>query len=372
MKTIFTLLFLALCLPASAQLDEIRSAMEAEIAAKHAAGVVTLVMQDGEVAHHEATGFSDLEKRVAMKKDAVFWIASMTKSVTATTILTLVDEGKLDLDAPAATWLPEVGRVKLADGQPPQRPITLRDLMSHTSGLAFPPRKANDGAHSLKSYVTQLLRAPLEFEPGSAYRYGFGLTVAGRIAEIVADKPFERLMRERVLDPLGMDDTAFNPPDRLRKRVPYSYKFDGDGLAIAYNPFHTSDARVPRMVEPSGGLFSTAADMATFYQMILNGGVHKGRRIVSKESIKEMTLAHRAGGKALNYGLGWMCNNPERSPVRGFSNRSFGHGGAYATHGWVDPDNGTVAVLMAQNVMVPGSRELRNAFHGKVTGSRAR
>ena len=361
-----TLLFLG---RASAQLHEIRAAMNAEVSAGHAAGVVTLVMKDGKVAHHEAAGFADLENRVPMKKDAVFWIASMSKSITATTILTLVDEGKLSLDEPAAKWLPEVGKVKLANGQPPQRPITLRDLMSHTSGLAFPPRKANDGAQSLATYVPQLLRDPLEFEPGSAYRYGFGLTVAGRIAEIVSGKSFERLMRERILEPLGMSDTAFNPPDRLRARIPFSYKTVGDDLVIAYNPFHTSDSRVPRMIEPSGGLFSTASDMATFYQMILAGGVHAGRRIVSASAIKEMTRPHQAGGKTLNYGLGWMCNHAEKSMIRDFSDRAFGHGGAYATHGWVDTKNGTVAVLMVQNVMVKGSGELRKAFHDKVTAT---
>jgi CubicO group peptidase (beta-lactamase class C family) len=346
--------------------------MKAEIAAGHAAGVVTLVMRDGELAHHAASGFADLERKVPMPRDAVFWIASMTKSVTATTIMTLVDEGKLGLDVPVSKWLPEAGKVKMADGRSPARPITLRDLMSHTSGLAFPPRKANDGAHSLQSYVTQLLRAPLEFEPGSDYRYGFGLTVAGRIAEIAAGRPFEELMRERVLDPLGMGDTAFNPPDRLRDRIPFSYKTEEGRLVIAYNPFHTPDARVRRMVEPSGGLFSTAADMATFYQMILDGGLHQGRRILTKAAVAEMTRPHHAGGRTLNYGLGWMCSHPDRVIIKGFSERAFGHGGAYATHGWVDPENGTVSVLMVQNVMVQGSGELRKAFHEKVTGGASR
>lgn len=374
---VLTALFGAVLAPASARdpdfakLNAIVPAMEAELAAHHAAGVVTLVMKDGKVVHHAATGFADLETQEPMKKDALFWMASMSKSVSVATILTLVDEGKLSLDEPASTWLPSVGKVKMEDGQPPARPITLRDLMSHTSGLAFPPRKANDGAHSLKSYAEQLLKAPLAFEPGSNYQYGFGITIAGRIAEIVSGKPFDVLMEERILTPLGMTDTAMHPGDDLRVRIAKTYKTaeDGDALMRGYNPFVTSDAGVRRMTEPSGGLFSTAADFATFYQMVLNQGVHDGKRIVSAAAIAEMTKPHTAGGKLLNYGLGWMCNTPEKAMIPGFSNRAGGHGGAYATHGWIDPEHGIVAVFLVQNVMVNGSGDMRKAFHEKVVGA---
>lgn len=180
------------------EIAAISSAMESELAAHHAAGVVTLVMQDGKIVHHAATGVADLERRVPMTRDAVFWIASMTKSISVTTIMTLVDEGKLSLDEPASQWLPSLAKVTLADGSPPARPVTLRDLMSHTSGLAFPPRKPDDGAQSLRRYADELVVAPLEFEPDSGYRCGFGITVAGRIAEIVSGKTFDTLMRERV------------------------------------------------------------------------------------------------------------------------------------------------------------------------------
>lgn len=346
-------------------LPAVVAAMKSELAARHAAGVVTLVMREGRLRHLDAAGYADLERRKPMRADALFWIASMTKSLSATTIMTLVDEGKLSLDEPVSRWLPAAGKVKLADGKPPARPITLRDLMSHTSGLAFPPRKPTDGAITLKAYVENLLKAPLEFEPGSNYRYGFGITVAGRVAEIVSGKPFDQLMRERLLDPLGMKDTVFHPDERFRARIAHTYKTSPDGRSLerGYNPFVTSDAGVRRMTEPSGGLFSTASDMARFYQMILDGGVYRGRRIVSRESIEEMTRPHRAGGRLLNYGLGWMCNTPERSPIKGFSDRSFGHGGAFATHGWIDPQSRTVAVFMVQNVLLKGSREMREAFH---------
>ncbi len=378
MKTLFlsSLHAVILCLtpvgakePAVADpLAAVIPAMEAQIEAGHTAGAVTLVMRDGKLAHHAAVGLADREQGTPMTKDALFWIASMTKSVSVTTIMTLVDEGKLSLDEPAATWLPAIGKMKLADGKAPARPVTLRDLMSHTSGLQFPPRKANDGAQSLRGYVDQLVKAPLSFEPGADYEYGFGITVAGRVAEIVSGKPFDVLMRERILDPLGMSDTAFHPDDALRARIAKAYKTSegGESLERGYNPFHTSDAGVRRMTEPSGGLFSTAADMARFYQMILDGGVWEGKRIVSEAAITEMTRPHDAGDTELTYGLGWMCNRPDQMIVKGFSATGYGHGGAFATHGWVDPERKLVVILMIQNVMVEGTGEVRKAFHEAV------
>lgn len=350
-------------------LSQIQPTMETEIAAHHAAGVVTLVMRDGKIVHQSAAGNADLDKKTPMTTDSVFWIASMTKSVSATTIMTLVDEGKLSLDEPASKWLPELGKVKLANGQPPARPIALRDLMSHTSGLAFPPRKATDGAHSLKSYTAELVKAPLAFEPGTSYEYGFGITVAGRIAEIVSGKPFDALVNERIIVPLSMNDTSFHPDDRLRARIAKTYKTDddGEGLVRANNPFVTADAGDRRMTEPSGGLFSTARDMSKFYQMILDGGVYEGKRIVSAAAIAEMTHPHPASGK-VSYGLGWQCSHPDKPTIAGFSTKAFGHGGAFATHGWIDPEQRLVTVFMVQNVLIKGSGDIRNAFHAKVTG----
>ena len=356
--------------PSPARLAEIHAIMESEIAAHHAAGIVTLVMHDGAVIHHDAAGMADRENSVSMTEDKVFWIASMTKSLSVSTIMTLVDEGRLSLDAPASTWLPELGAVKLVTGKPPSRPITLRDLMSHTSGLAFPPRKPTDGAQSLKGYVMELIKAPLAFEPGSDYQYGFGITVSGRIAELVTGQPLDELMQERLLGPLGMKDTSFHPDERLRARFAKTYKTseNGPGLVAAYNPFVMPDVSVRRMTEPSGGLFSTAADLARFYQMILSGGVHEGKRLLSRASIDEMTRPHRAGGKWLNYGLGWQCNLPEKASVPGFSANAFGHGGAFATHGWIDPERRLVTVFLVQNVLVTDGGKARQAFHAKVVG----
>jgi CubicO group peptidase (beta-lactamase class C family) len=349
----------------TAKLALIRPAMEAAVSAKQAAGIVTLVLENGKVVHHEAAGMADRQKAKPMDKDAVFWIASMTKSINATAVMVLVDEGKLSLDTPASEWLPELGQVRLANGSAPAKPITLRMLLSHTAGIAFPPRKATDGAISLRSYVATLVKAPLAFEPGSGYEYGFGPTVAGRILEIVSGMKYEEFLRIRIFEPLGMRDTAFNPDDRLRARIARTYKRDEDSgeLVPGYNPFVTSDASVTHMVEPSGGLFSTAPDLARFYGMIAGDGTLDGVRILSEAAVRDMTRPVEAGGKTQAYAAGWQYLGENQRGSSLMPPGSFGHGGAFATHGWIEPKHGLVTVFLVQNVLVPDSGKPRDAFH---------
>jgi CubicO group peptidase (beta-lactamase class C family) len=155
-----TLVLFPALLPAldASKLGAIHPAMESAVKAKQAAGIVTLVMEKGKIVHHDAAGMADVAKGRAMEKDALFWIASMTKSINATAVMVLVDEGKLALDEPASKWLPELANVKLADGSAPQKPITLRMLLSHTAGIAFPSRKPTDGgdlAQGLRRHLDQ-------------------------------------------------------------------------------------------------------------------------------------------------------------------------------------------------------------------------
>ena len=348
----------------AAKLAAIKPAMEQSVSSKQAAGIVTLVMEKGKIVHHEAAGMADIKSGKKMEKDALFWIASMTKSVNAAAVMTLVDEGKLSLDEPASKWLPELGKMKLADGSIPKTPITLRRLLSHTAGIAFPPRKATDGAISLKSYVASLLRAPLAFEPGSGYEYGFGPTVAGRIIEIVSGLKYDEFLQKRLFAPLGMKDTQFNPDEAHRARIARTYTMDEDTheLRPGYNPFVTSDVSVTHMVEPAGGLFSTATDMGRFYAMIANKGELDGVRILSAAAVADMTAPVTAGGRLQGYAAGWQCNTEEQRPCSAMPIGSFGHGGAFATNGWVDPEHQLVTVFLVQNVMVPDSGKPKDAF----------
>ena len=346
----------------SAKLAAIKPAMEELLKQKRAAGVVTLVVRDGRTVHIEAAGMADIEKKKAMTPDAIFWIASMTKSLTSTAVQILVDEGKLTLDEPASKWLPELAKVKVGNGRALFRPITLRDLLSHTSGIADPARKPSDGNVPIAQYALDLLKAPFEFQPGSEFEYGFGLTVAGRIVEIASGKTFEQFLGERIISPLGMKDTTWHPDAAQRLRVARTYKASGDALVPAHNAFLTSEPDIKREAEPSGGLFSTAADMARFYQMVLNGGELDGKRVVSAKGVAEMTKAHTVAGKTIQYGLGWFNNAAEKKTTPHMSDKSFGHGGAFGTHGWVDPEKKMVVVFMVQNVLVPKGGELRDKF----------
>jgi CubicO group peptidase (beta-lactamase class C family) len=348
----------------AAKLAAIHPAMEEAVKAKQAAGIVTLVMEKGKVVHHDAAGMADIAKGRAMEKDALFWIASMTKSVNGAAILCLVNDGKLSLDEPASKWLPELAKVTVEGGAKPEKPITLRMLLSHTAGIAFPSRKPTDGAISLKSYVATLIKTPLAFQPGSAYEYGFGPTVAGRILEIVSGMKYEDFLRTRLFEPLGMKDTTFHPDDAHRARIARTYKMDEDTheLVPGYNPFVTSDASVQHMPEPAGGLFSTAADMGRFYAMVANGGEFEGKRILSEKAVKDMLTPVTAGGKQLNYACGWMHNTETQRVCSAMPVGSHGHGGAFATNGWIDPASGIVTVFMVQNVLVPDGSKPRDAF----------
>lgn len=348
----------------AAKLAAIHPAMEEAVKAKQAAGIVTLVMEKGKVVHHDAAGMADIAKGRAMEKDALFWIASMTKSVNGAAILCLVNDGKLSLDEPASKWLPELAKVTVEGGAKPEKPITLRMLLSHTAGIAFPPRKPTDGAISLKSYVATLIKTPLAFQPGSAYEYGFGPTVAGHILEIVSGMKYEDFLRTRLFEPLGMKDTTFHPDDAHRARIARTYKMDEDTheLVPGYNPFVTSDASVQHMPEPAGGLFSTAADMGRFYAMVANGGELDGKRILSEKAVKDMLTPVTAGGKQLNYACGWMHNTETQRVCSAMPVGSHGHGGAFATNGWIDPSSGLVTVFMVQNVLVPDGSKPRDAF----------
>ena len=347
-----------------AKLAAIHPAMEEAVKAKQAAGIVTLVMEKGKIVHHDAAGMADIAKGRAMEKDALFWIASMTKSVNGAAILCLVDDGKLSLDEPASKWLPELAKVTVEGGAKPEKPITLRMLLSHTAGIAFPSRKPSDGAISLKSYVSTLIKTPLAFQPGSAYEYGFGPTVAGRILEIVSGMKYEDFLRTRLFEPLGMKDTTFHPDDVHRARIARTYKMDEDTneLVPGYNPFVTSDASVQHMPEPAGGLFSTAADMGRFYAMAASGGELDGKRILSPKAVKDMLTPVTAGGKQLNYACGWMHNTETQRVCSAMPVGSHGHGGAFATNGWIDPASGIVTVFMVQNVLVPDGSKPRDAF----------
>ena len=332
----------------AATLAQIPPRMREFVARKQTAGAVTLVARRGRIVHLEAVGQADVEHQTPIEKDTIFAIASMTKPITATAVMILQDEGKLSVDDPASKYVPALADVALPTG-PPKRPITIRDLITHTSGIGGSQR--NQG--SLDETVERLTKEPLRFEPGTKWQYSPGLTVCGRIVEVASGQPFDRFLHERIFRPLGMVDTTFFPNDQQQKRLARIYKPGDDKKSIVPTEHWLSELGPKRSPNPSGGLFSTATDLARFYQMILGGGQFAGRRIVSEAAVRAMTRVQTGElttgfTDGNGWGLGWCIVREPQGVTAMLSPGTFGHGGAFGTQGWVDPKREMIFVLMIQ------------------------
>ena len=326
--------------------------------------MVTLVARKGRVVHLEAVGLADVEKQTPMRTDSLFAIASMTKPVTATAVMILKDEGKLAIDDPVSKYIPEFKDAALEDG-PAKRQITLRDCLTHTSGLVGSQR----GERTLDETARMLAKRPLGFQPGTDWRYSPGLNVCGRVIEAASGRPFDEFLRERIFRPLKMIDTTFCPTPDQRKRLATVYRPGPDKGSFALAEHWLMADRCQRAPNPSGGIVSTAADMARFYQMVLNGGQLDGRRIVSKASVDEMTRLQTGDLETAftpgnGWGLGWCIVRRPQGVTAMLSQGTFGHGGAFGTQGWVDPKREMIFVLMIQRTGFGNgdASEIRKAF----------
>ena len=332
----------------AAPLAEIPKRMQEFVDKKQISGAVTLLARQGKVVHLEAAGHADLEGGRPMKKNTIFAIASMTKPITATAVMILRDEGKLSIDDTVSKYIPRFKNAALKD-RPPSRELTIRDLITHTSGVGG----SQQNQKSLKRTVELISEQPLEFEPGSRWKYSPGVTVCGRIVEVVSGRPFDEFLDERIFKPLKMADTTFFPTPEQQKRIARLYKPGKQPGTIEPAEHWISRLSPERTPNPSGGLFSTAHDMARFYQMVLGGGELDGRRIASQESVRRMTKLQTGelttGFTPGNgWGLGWCIVRHPQGVSRMLSPGTFGHGGAFGTQGWVDPRKEMIFVLMIQ------------------------
>ncbi len=347
-----------------AVLDEIPAMLEEAIDQGQISGAVTLVAKDGRIVHLGAVGRADLETGRPMRGQTLFAVASMTKPISATALMILQDEGKLSIDDPVSKYIPEFKSAALKDG-PAQREVTLRDMLTHTSGLGGEQRVVG----SLEANGRELAARPLAFQPGSKWQYSPGLNVCGRAIEVVTGQSYAEFLRERIFEPLGMNSTTFHPDEEQRKRIAVLYG-PGEAAGTLKPVDHwLVDLSSERVANPSGGLFSTAADMARFYQMILNGGTWRGTRIVSEESVKAMTGLQtgelETGFTPGNgWGLGWCHVQKPQGVSEMLSPGTYGHGGAFGTQGWVDPQRKMIFVLMIQRTGFGNSdgSELRKKF----------
>ena len=355
------------------------------------AGAVTMVGRHDQTVSFEAVGLRDVEARQPMTKDALFRIASMTKPITAIGIMILAEQRKLSVDDPVERRLPEFRGQMLANRsrgvvvlKPPARKITIRDLLTHTSGVpsGLPPDMAElyrKRDRTLSEVIPTIAKRPLEFEPGSRWAYcNLGIDTLGRIIEVVSGQPYERFLQQQIFTPLGMADTTFYPNERQRRRMAALYDSrQGKLVAVGYQLLGSAEnARYPI---PAGGLYSTGADLARLYQMMLCGGQFHGIRILTEKSVREMTRVQTGDLAAgfvpgMGFGLGWGVVRQPQGITEMFSPGTFGHGGAFGTQGWIDPKQDLFVILLIQRVGLRNSdgsdmrRELQRLAVAAVKG----
>ncbi|MEX1114586.1 MAG: serine hydrolase domain-containing protein [Akkermansiaceae bacterium] len=343
----------------------IKKAMADFIAAKEISGAVTLVADGTNIFHLSADGLADIETQMPMATDSIFWIASMTKPITATAVMMMQEEGKLSVDDPVSKYLPEFAGDKAG--------ITIKQCLTHTSGLSDLKQEEVKDIGTLAELMPPVIAKPLLFPPGSKWQYcQTGINTAARIVEVVSGKAFPEFVQERLFDPLGMKDTSFYPVAAQLPRIVPAYNRTAAG-GLEKTELSFLDGKSPsakdRYPQANGGLFSTAPDYMQFSQMILRGGEAGGKRYLKAESVKQMTTV-QSGDLAAGFvpgsawGLGWSIVRGPQGVSAALSPGSFGHGGKNGTQAWIDPVENRIYLLMIQRADIGNSdgSEIRRAF----------
>ena len=360
---------------------------------KHIApGVVALVANKDGVLALEKAGYASLADKTPIRDDAMFWIASMSKSLTGAALMILVDEGKVSLDDPVEKYLPEFKGQMVAgsDGQdaphPPKHPITVREIMDHISGLVLANEKTLKNTHVLKDDVADYAAHPLRQEPGTKYEYNnCGINTGGRIIEVVSGMPYGDFMQRRLFDPLGMKDTTCWPNEEQASRLAHTARFTEDKkdlVEIKLDPSVNArlieklslGVHVPAAITgdmgfgiagdygqhyamPAGGYFSTAHDLSLLCRMLLRGGELEGKHYLSEKAVHTMSSNQTGDVKVSpqeGYGVGVSVKlKDEEGPAVG----SFGHRGARRTAMWIDPRNGLAMIILVERFDMPGEQQ---------------
>ncbi len=360
------------------KLKGIPPAMQKFVDSNDLSGAVTVVGRKDGVVAFDVIGQRDIAAKAPMTKDTLFRIASMTKPVTAIGIMILADEGKLSPDDDVSKHLPEFTGQMLLAPRPkeaifdtpvtlnkPARPVKLRDLMTHTSGVANYPKGVDDVYTKRNRTLAETALAtalqPLKSEPGTQWSYSNpGIDTLGRVIEVVSGESYETFLKKRVFDPLEMKDTTFYPTKDQLARLATTYSKDKDGklvssgLSLIALP---TDAKHPI---PAGGLVSGGADLANLYRMMLNKGELNGKRILSEKAVAEMTKVQTGDIKTgfvdgMGFGFGWAVVREPKGVTAALSAGTFGHGGAFGTQAWVDPTQDVFVVLLIQRTGLPNA-----------------
>jgi CubicO group peptidase (beta-lactamase class C family) len=386
------------------RLQRIHEAVARHVEAKDVAGAVALVARRGKIVHFEAQGMADIDGRKLMMKDSIFRLASMSKPITAVAVMMMLEEGKIRLTDRVSAFIPGFKDMKVAvakgttdkpvqvpafgrGGPPPAPPefdlvpaareITVKDLLTHTSGLmsggvsgsqqaTVAPRSSAD---TLANYIPKLAQTPLDFQPGTLWRYSglYGFDVLARIVEIVSGEPYDQFLQQHLFTPLGMKDTGFAPTPERMARVATVYQRGPNGLAPAAN---ANQLLSGTYFSASGGLMSTAEDYLQFAQMLVNGGTLNGKRYLSPRTVELMTsnqtgdMVNGQFGRpahGMGFALGVQVWLDPVAADRRVSPGSFGWEGAYGTHQVMDPSEKMVEIIMMQGASGPLQRDFENA-----------
>ena len=365
----------------SDRLARISEWLRAEVAQKKIPGAVILVSRGGKVAYVDAIGQRDPAGAAAMKADDIFRIYSMTKPIVSVAVLMLVEEGRLPLEAPVSRYIPAFANVKVgiektdAQGQkslelvPPRRPMTVQDLLRHTSGLTYgffgeglvkqayrDNNIAAQGDITNAQFAERIAQMPLAYHPGSTWDYSNSTDVLGRVIEVVSGQSLHQHLKARLLDPLGMKDTTFYVPERDRQ-TRLAEPFPNDRI-VADAPLF-DPRKVAAMESGGGGLVSTAADYARFLMMLRNGGQLDGRPYISTATLAFMTIDHLSPavtrtplylpGPGYGFGLGFAVRTSGGEAPFASAVGEYNWGGAGGTAMWVDPANDLFVVFMMQS-----------------------
>jgi CubicO group peptidase (beta-lactamase class C family) len=367
-------------------LAKIPQRMKSFVDRQTVAGAVTLVSRGSDIVEFDATGMADVEAGHAMQKDTIFQIMSMTKPVTAIGIMMLAEEGKLALRDPVEQYLPEFKDLRVrttlgpdaAHASIPNHAITIRDLLTHTAGIQdYPgpptiPDYAQTMSVPLDEAVRQLAKQPLLFQPGTQWSYSSpGIEILGRIIEVCSGEKYADFITEHILQPLGMKDSFFFPPADKISRIAMVYAHKDGKLVrspasiLGGDPAkHRQGAVFPA---PGWGLFSTAEDLLHLYRMMLHDGVYQGHRYLSPFSVHVMTEPQTTGIQPVgwmrgsDYGLAWEIVTDPRGELAGHTIGTYGHGGAFGTQGWIDPNNDLISILLIQG-SDGGAESMTNVF----------
>ena len=360
----------------SARLARIAPAMQRYIDAELTPGVITAVMRHGKLIHYKAQGHMDVASAKPMREDAIFRIASMTKPIASVALMMLWEEGRFQLRDPVSKFIPEFAAAQVsttADASgttgelvPPKRPIQIRDMLTHTAGLAnnysgnvaayrqamnTPRPKSND------EQIKRLAELPLNYHPGEEWQYSAATDVVGHLVEIISGQSLDEFLRQRIFEPLQMPDTHFYLDNTKGGRLTTQYTPDENNKIKAQDPGSKQSRWItsPRnLFSGAGGLVSTVRDYLRFQQAMLNGGEIDGNRILAPSTVSLMLENHTGDlplwlpGPGMGFGLGYGVVVDRGAAATPLSEGAGYWGGAYCTLSWIDPEQNLVGVLMTQ------------------------